>query len=560
MRKHLSYSVLQTSGSYQEFTFASARGFPESTFGRLNRPMATISRRSLLRAGAAAGVTASALSVSSSANAKMTAPNQIFTGGGSLTHGVASGDVTTDSAVLWARASRGGQIFANITDSSGHGMLRWVNVTSATDYTGQIKLSGLKPGEQYTFSMHLQNFDGTCAPVEGSFRTAPNDISTSVSFVWTGDTAGQGWGRHAERGMWAYKAMAATKADFFIHSGDTVYADGPMSETVVLPDGREWRNVIVDGVEKVAESLDEFRGRHRYNMGDQHVQAMYAHMPVIGQWDDHETVNNWYPGEMLEDDRYQNERRVSVLAERARRAFTEYFPIDDRRSDSVGKVYRKICRGPLMDVFVIDMRTYRAANSANLQDKESAATAFLGEEQVAWLVRELKASTAVWKVIASDMPLGLVVGDGDNFENMANANDGVPLGRELEFSRMLTSIKDVKNVVWFTADVHYCAAHEYSPERAAFKNFTPFWEFVAGPINAGTFGPNALDLTFGPRVDFYKSGPRVNASPLEGGQYFGHVAIEGGSGEMTVKLIEADVDDKTDGTVVYEKTLSPQRG
>ena len=35
---------------------------------------------------------------------------------------------------------------------------------------------------------------------------------------------------------------------------------------------------------------------------------------------------------------------------------------------------------------------------------------------------------------------------------------------------------------WITADVHYCAAHEYHPTRAKFTDFDPFWEFVAGPL------------------------------------------------------------------------------
>ena len=75
---------------------------------------------------------------------------------------------------------------------------------------------------------------------------------------------------------------------------------------------------------------------------------------------------------------------------------------------------------------------------------------------------------------------------------------------------MLSAFKRhrVKNVVWITADVHYCAAHHYDPARAAFTDFDPFWEFVAGPIAAGTFGPNQLDGTFGPEVGFSKYADR----------------------------------------------------
>ncbi len=48
---------------------------------------------------------------------------------------------------------------------------------------------------------------------------------------------------------------------------------------------------------------------------------------------------------------------------------------------------------------------------------------------------------------------------------------------------LLKNIKKakVKNIVWLTADVHYTAAHYYDPAKASSKNFSPFWEFVAGP-------------------------------------------------------------------------------
>ena len=98
------------------------------------------------------------------------------------------------------------------------------------------------------------------------------------------------------------------------------------------------------------------------------------------------------------------------------------------------------------------------------------------------------------------MPLGLNVGDGPNWEAVANGEAGAAKGRELELAELLSYLKrrEVRNVVWLTADVHYCAAHYYDPAKAAFRNFDGFWGFVAGPLNAGTFGPNTLDGSFGP--------------------------------------------------------------
>ena len=59
------------------------------------------------------------------------------------------------------------------------------------------------------------------------------------------------------------------------------------------------------------------------------------------------------------------------------------------------------------------------------------ATAFLAPTQLDWLKKRLALSKATWKVIASDMPIGLIVKDDKTaFENAANG-DGPALGREL---------------------------------------------------------------------------------------------------------------------------------
>ena len=90
--------------------------------------------------------------------------------------------------------------------------------------------------------------------------------------------------------------------------------------------------------------------------------------------------------------------------------------------------------------------------------------------------------------------------------------DGPPRGRELEIADLLRFIKTagIVNTVWLTADVHYTAAHYYNPNKAQFQDFEPFWEFISGPLHAGTFGPDELDNTFGPELKFVKA-PRLRA-------------------------------------------------
>lgn len=206
-----------------------------------------------------------------------------------------------------------------------------------------------------------------------------------------------------------------------------------------------------------------------------------------------------------------------------------------------GRIYRRISYGPLLDVFVLDMRTFKDPNGPNTY--ADPRLGLLGPEQRAWLKRELAASSATWKVIANDLPLGLLVPDGPGrWEGVAQGDGGAPLGRELEFAEVLSSAHraGVENIVFITADVHYTAAHRYDPARAAIGDFTPFWEFVSGPLNAGGFGPNTLDATFGPEAVFVKAPPASNTSPADGFQFFGHVAIDGGSRVMTVSLRDLD--------------------
>jgi alkaline phosphatase D len=83
-----------------------------------------------------------------------------------------------------------------------------------------------------------------------------------------------------------------------------------------------------------------------------------------------------------------------------------------------------------------------------------------------------------------------------------------------------------------------CAAHHYDPARASFTDFDPFWEFVAGPLNAGTFGPNELDATFGPEVKFIgiPPGMKPNRPPSEGFQFFGLLKASAKSRTLTVSL------------------------
>jgi alkaline phosphatase D len=495
--------------------------------------------------------------------------------------GVQSGDVQDGRGIVWARSDRAARMWVEWSTTASFAQtqrVRGPHALEATDFSARLDLAGLPAGQHVFYRVQWEDLaSGSLSePMSGQFRSAPT-ARGDIRFTWSGDTAGQGWGiSEAFGGMKIYEAMRKREPDFFIHSGDTIYADGPIAAEVKLarplddsgrvagpgPDSPVWRNLVTEEKSKVAETLKEFRGNYRYNQLDEHVRRFNAEVMQLWQWDDHEVTNNWSGAKDLGGDARYTEKSVPLLTGRATRAFLENAPMRWHAQQEEERVYRRIGWGPLLDVFVIDMRSYRGRNTHNRQISPDNDTAFLGAAQLAWLRDGLKRSKAMWKVIAADMPIGLVVGDGkdaqgrDRFEAVANG-DGPALGRELEIAQLLQFIKHqrIRNIVWLTADVHYTAAHHYHPNRAQFQDFEPFWEFVSGPLHAGSFGPNALDNTFGPELKFVKAPPpgQVNLPPSAGLQFFGEVQIDGRSGAFTVHLRDLT------GTSLWQTTLAPQR-
>lgn len=461
--------------------------------------------------------------------------------------GVAAGDVSRDRAVIWSRADRASRMFVEYSTTERFENVRRVPGPAAletSDFTARVVLTGL-PGSQRIFYrvlfQDLADIRRWSLPAPGSFFTPPSaGRARNVTLAWSADTVGQGWGINTEwGGLRLYETMRAAEPDVFIHCGDTIYADGPLAAEVKLDDGRVWKNIVTPAKSKVAETLDEYRGNYQYNLLDEHMRRFNSEVPQIVIWDDHEVRDNWYWERNLEKDQRYRAKSAALLAARGRRAFLEYNPLPIA-ADEPERVYRSVHYGSPVDVFAIDLRSYRGANSDNRQTTLDERSALAGAGQIAWLKASLAASRATWRVIASDMPIGLVVGDGAHYEAIANAEPGAPLGRELEVAGLLRFIRDrrIRNVVWVTGDVHYCAAHHYHPSRAKFTEFAPFWEFVAGPLNAGTFGPNTLDPTFGPEVKFngVQRGMKGNRPPSDGLQFFGTLTIDARTRALTAKL------------------------
>jgi alkaline phosphatase D len=469
-----------------------------------------------------------------------------------LPSGVQCGDVLHDRGLVWSQTDRPARLFVEWATNDRFADARRIRGPSALDSTGftaRVDLTDLPPDEEIVYRARFESLvhPGTYSePVLGRFRTAPAPGSEAVRplrVAFSGDCVGQGWGIDPDRdGIRMYEALRRAEPDVFIHSGDIIYADQPLPAERTLDDGTIWRNVVTEAKSKVAETLDEFRGNFAYYLADHHSRRFHASVPVIAQWDDHEVVDNWFPGLQLDyDDRY-TVKSASLLAARARQALFEFLPIRRHPVDEE-RIYRRFRYGSLLEIFVIDLRSYRGPNTPNRQPEGGPETAMMGNRQLAWLKEALRESDAVWKVVASDMPIGLVVPDRPRdgqrtYEAWANADDGPPLGRELELAELFSFMQreGIRNTVWVTADVHYASANLYHPERAAFVDFDPFWELVAGPMHAGTFGPNALDATFGPEVRFQKVAPSPNRPPSDDLQFYGTLDIDPGTRAMTAAL------------------------
>jgi alkaline phosphatase D len=469
-----------------------------------------------------------------------------------ITHGVQSGDVSDDAGVVWGRADRPSRMLIEVaTSDSFRDVINgvFVDALPESDFTAKALIDGLPPGQDIFYRVSFQDLSSAVfgEPQIGRFRTPPND-RRSISFLWSGDTMGQGWGIDVARGgMRTYAAMRGNQPDFFIHCGDNIYADCPIAPGQKLPDGSVWRNLVTEETSKPAATLAEYRGNYKYNLLDDNLRAFNAAVPTLALWDNHEVMETWWPDEPLPG-KPAGENNTLIFAARARRAFHEYMPMREIMTEP-GRVYRKIRYGPLLDVFMLDMRSYRGPDGPHADRLYRPDDYLLGPAQLAWLKRELAHSRATWKVIAADSPIGYVVG---------SANDPAegPRGRGIEIAELLAFIKHsgIRNTVWITADLHYTAAHFYDPNRAAFQDFDPFWEFVSGPLHAGTWTPVSLDRTFGPQVAFHKAPTKEqgdNLAPCYGLQFFGRVAIDGATGSLTVAL--KDVEDRA----LWSKVLDP---
>ncbi len=469
----------------------------------------------------------------------------------SLGHGVASGDVTATSAVLWTRARAEATIVFEIDDDPAFGQPRRLEAASAADadFTVQVAVGGLEPATRYHYRVKLGG-ESSAAADAGSFTTAAAaGDGVPVSFIVGGDVGGQGICRHLERGYQIFEAMAALAPDFFVANGDMIYGDnacppaGPGGWTNVPGDfpavdapGVDWKDS--------ARVREIYHAHWRYNRADAHQRAFLRQVPIIAQWDDHEVINDF--GAAWDSLPIQPARAgFPNLVAAGRDAFFAWNPIA-RHPQEPGRVYRSFRFGRHVELFVLDARSYRALN--DLAARPGGVKPLLGEAQLAWLLDGLGRSDATWKIVSSDVPLSVPTGSqADLFGRDAFADGNHPwepagfaarTGFEAELTRLLHALdaRDVRNVVFVATDVHFAANLRYHLDLDGDGDKLLFHELISGPLNAGPAPiPSRLDPTFRPVTLYAEAGifnfSYVRVEP-EGDAAVLHADVRDAAGEV----------------------------
>jgi alkaline phosphatase D len=393
--------------------------------------------------------------------------------GPQLTHGVVVGDVTTDSAVLWARADREGTLTVHLSGGR-HERVARLRFRAADDYTGQVVLKGLRPDTTYRYKL---------GSTRGTFETAPEaDDADQVRLAFGGDVAGQNVCRDAAEGFPIMDTIRRSQPDVFVGLGDMIYADNACNTP-----GR-YGNAQVPGPGPAVD-LPGFWAHWRYNRADAASQRLLASTGYVGVWDDHEVLNDFGP---LHD----TVGGVHLLPI-GLNAFLDYTPIAIA-ANTPKRLYRSLRWGKHLELFVLDTRQYRDANSAS--DSPDRPKTMLGREQLTWLKESLAASDATWKVIVSSVPMSIPTGFPATNGRDGWANFDQTTGFEQELLDVLGFMErsGIRNTIWITTDVHFAEAFRYRP----FPSNPDFvvYELATGPLNAGIFPIRDFDSTLNPEV------------------------------------------------------------
>ncbi len=103
-----------------------------------------------------------------------------------IVDGVAAGEVTSTSAVVWARSDRAATMRALAAPAAGAGATIELTASSSADghLAAQAVFTGLSPATRYRYEIWFEADGARGASETGTFRTAPAaDASGAVSLI-----------------------------------------------------------------------------------------------------------------------------------------------------------------------------------------------------------------------------------------------------------------------------------------------------------------------------------------------------------------------------------------
>ncbi len=332
-----------------------------------------------------------------------------------FTHAVASGEPAADSVLLWTRyvPRDGGAAelcvelaetadFARVVGGGADMTGPW------RDYTAKITVAGLQPGRDYHYRFVAP--DGSFSPA-GRTRTLPGDGTRPWrAAIFSCSNMGYGWFN-------AYAhAAARDDLDCAIHLGDYFYEYAP-DHYPPAKDAVPGR-VSLPGAELI--HLADYRLRYGSYRADPDLQALHRRLPMIAQWDDHESANDSYEwGAENHDPATEgdwNARRAAAI-----QAYREWMPVSDEpwKAYDIGALAtlfrtetRLLARTRQPDVAPLFREAAPAAALRRFRDGpwQDPASTMMGTQQEAWLADAMRRSVRSgrpWQVVG----FGTIMGD-----------------------------------------------------------------------------------------------------------------------------------------------------
>ena len=392
-------------------------------------------------------------------------------------HGVASGDPLPDRVVLWTRvtplreALPGSGLGEDVelewqidtSEDFGNPQTGSVTTSADSDHTVHVDPEGLEPATEYFYRFIVKSgeFEGATSPV-GRTLTAP-EADASVDNLNLAIASCANWesGFFAAYGDMAQRARAG-EIDHVVFLGDYIY-EYPTGEYagksgVARMHHPEWE----------ITTLEDYRQRHGRYRTDLNLQAAHAACPWIVVWDDHETANNsWLNGaENHTDGRVEGEWPERLSA--AKQAYFEWLPVRAQSAGEEQLLYRSFKFGDLAQLTMMDLRTYRDAETSGANFANDDRT-MLGKAQFDWVAQQLQESTARWDVLGNSVmvsPMRFVTIPDDEKANIAagymkERATGIAVnsdqwdGYAAERDRLLTMLDEQEsNALFLTGDIH----------------------------------------------------------------------------------------------------------